>query len=66
MTAVGANDYVGANREHAVRRFGAKADNAPAFLNQIGGLSLHPQIKTFVALAALGTLVHRCDDFIER
>ena len=46
MAAVGADDEIGADRKFAVGCLGAQPDDAPALLDQIGRLRLHPQIES--------------------
>ena len=72
MASVAADHQVGADREHAVRRLGAHAGDAPVLLDQIGRLGLHAQVECPVALALLGQEVeevplrHQRDEFAVR
>ena len=72
MAAVAAHRKIGADLDLAVRRFRPHADNAAAFLDQIGRLRLHMQIEGRVDLAVRRQKIeevplrHQRDEFAAR
>ena len=72
VAAVGPDHEIGADRQFAVRRRGAKPDDSTALLDQVGRLRLHVQIEGRIALAPRGEeieevpLRHQRDVFAAR
>ena len=56
---VGSDHQVGADCQFAVGAAGANADNATVFLDEIGRLSLHSHMESFVAFAAFGEEIQK-------
>ena len=69
VSAIGAEDELGADFELAVRRLRTQPDDAVALLDQIGRLGLHAQVEGPVALAVRGEKIeevplrHQRDEF---
>ena len=69
MTSVAADHQVGADREPALRRFRAHADDAASLLDEVGRFGLHAQVERAVAPGLLGEeieevpLRHQRDEF---
>src|SRR5208282_4723422 len=59
MAPVTADDQIGADRKHAVRRVRAQSNDPPAILDKLCRLGLHVQTEGPVALAVLGQEIEK-------